>query len=152
MIVVSDSTTLIILYDLNKLEYLKNLFLTIYIPNKVYEEISYKKNIKLPYFIKVCKPKDKKIIEELKYLLDEGESEAIALSIEKNIPLIIDEKKGRKVALNLNIQILGLLGILYLNIKKNFLTKEEVENFLKNAKKSGYRISQKLINDMLNEV
>ena len=44
MIVVSDSTTLIILYDLNKIEYLKNIFLTIYIPNKVYEEISYKNN------------------------------------------------------------------------------------------------------------
>ena len=149
MIVVSDSTTLIILYDLNNLQYLKNLFTTIYIPPKVYEELNFKNSVKLPDFIKVIKPQNKTKIDELNFLLDDGESEAIALSLEKKLPLIIDEKKGRKIAQNLSIKIIGLLGILYLNVKKGFLTKNEVIEFLNIAQANGYRISKRLVQEML---
>ena len=152
MIVVSDSTTLIILCDLNKLEYLSNIFNTIYIPPKVYEEISFKNDIKLPKFIKVENPSNQNQINELKFLLDDGESEAIALSLEKNLPLIIDEKKGRKIAKNLSINVLGLLGILYLNVKKDFLDKKEVKKFLDKAQKNGYRISEKLIDEFFKNI
>jgi predicted nucleic acid-binding protein len=149
MIVVSDSTTLIILYDLDKLQYLHNIFTIIYIPPKVYEEISFKNDVKLPDFIQISKPTNTKQIEELKFLLDDGESEAIALSLEKKLPLIIDEKKGRKIAKNLSINVLGLLGVLYLNVKKEFLKKDEVVMFLDDAQKNGYRISQQLIKEMI---
>jgi len=152
MIVVSDSTTLIILYDLDKLKYLKNLFTTIYIPPKVYEEINFKYIVELPEFIQVIQPQNYIKIDELKFLLDDGESEAIALSLEKKLPLVIDEKKGRKIAKNLSIKVLGLLGILYLNVKKKFLTKEEAIKFLNEAQKNGYRISKQLIQDMLEKI
>jgi len=150
--IVSDSTTLIILYDLDKLQYLHNIFNVIYIPPSVYKEINFKNSIKLPDFIKVVKPTNENKINDLKFLLDDGESEAIALSLEKNLPLIIDEKKGRKIAKNLSINILGLLGILYLNVKKNFLTKNEMIFFLDKAQKNGYRISQQLIEQMLETI
>jgi len=39
-----------------------------------------------------------------------------------------------------------------LNIKKNVITKNEAEEFLQNAIKNGYRISQKLIRDMFLQV
>jgi predicted nucleic acid-binding protein len=42
------------------------------------------------------------------------QSEAIALALELNRALIIDEKKGRKIALHQGIKIIGLLGIVYL--------------------------------------
>ena len=148
MIVVSDSTTLIILGDLDKLVYLKNIFTHILIPPKVYEEISFKKDFQLPKFIEVVKPQESKRLQEVKMLLDDGESEAIALALEKELPLVIDEKKGRKIAKNLSLDILGLLGILYLNIKKEFITKEEVRAFLKQAKANHYRISDNLIQEM----
>ncbi len=152
MVVVSDSTTLIILNDLNKLDYLKNLFSKVYIPQKVYEEISYKKEFLLPSFMEVIAINESEQLNELKMLLDDGESEAISLALEKKLPLIIDEKKVRKIALNLNIQILGLLGVLYLNIKKEYISKDEVKKFLKIAKNMGYRISQKLIDDILEKL
>ena len=148
MIVVSDSTTLIILSDLKRFEYLRNIFTTIYIPQKVYDEISYKKEIVLPDFITILKVKKSERLQELKIILDDGESEAIALALDKKLPLIIDEKKGRKVALNLNIKILGLLGIIYLNIKKEFISKEEARVFLKSVQDNGYRISKTLIDNM----
>ena len=151
MIVVSDSTTLIILSDLDKFGYLKNLFLEVIIPQKVFEEITYKNNITLPSFIKI-ENINTPLIEDLKLLLDDGESEAIALAIHKNLPLIIDEKKGRKIAKNLNLKILGLLGIIYLNIKKGFISRKEAKEFLNLAQNNGYRISQNLINDMFNKL
>jgi len=146
--IVSDSTTLIILFDLNRLELLSNLFPKIIIPSAVYDEISIKKSIILPDFISVDKPKESEILKSLKLLLDLGESEAIALALELDSRLIIDEKKGRKMAERQGLKIIGLLGIVYLNIKKGFISKEEAEDFLKEAMHHSYRISQKLIEGM----
>ena len=72
---------------------------------------------------------------------------AIALAVELKLKLIIDEKKGRKIAMNEGIEIIGLLGIIYLNIVKGFLTITQAEAFLANAITHGYRINQKLIDD-----
>ncbi|SMC08401.1 DUF3368 domain-containing protein [Nitratiruptor tergarcus] len=149
MIVVSDSTTLIILFDLNRLDLLQNLFQKIYIPNKVHEEITYKEDISIPEFIEIVEVDKSEILKYLEFYLDEGESEAISLALERELPLIIDEKKGRKIAKNLGIKIVGLLGIIYLNIQKGFITKKEAKELLETAVKNGYRISEKLIKEVL---
>lgn len=148
MIIVSDSTTLIILSNLSRFDFLQNLFEIVFVPSAVYQEVVTKKTTSLPNFIKVEEVSNSETLESLLVLLDRGESEAIILAKMKNLPLVIDEKKGRKIALNLNLKIIGLLGIIYLNIKKGFLNKEEAKLFLVEAQKSGYRISQKLIDDM----
>ena len=85
-------------------------------------------------------------------LLDDGESEAIALAIEKQLPLVIDEKKGRKIAKNLSLDILGLLGVVYLNIKKGYINIDDAKDFLQKAKDNNYRISLKLIDDMFDSL
>ncbi len=146
--IVSDSTTLIILFDLKRVDLLSNLFPKIIIPNAVYKEISIKKKIELPYFMEVKYAKDSELLESLKLILDLGESEAISLALEMNLKLIIDEKKGRKIAMTQGLEIIGLLGIIYLNVKKNFITKNQAKNFLDDALDHGYRISAKLIDTM----
>ena len=122
------------------------------IPDAVYKEISVKSSIDLPYFMKVEKVNDSEILDILKNVLDLGESEAIALALERNLPLIIDEKKGRKIALREGIQIIGLLGIVYLNIKKEFISKKEAKLFLSDAISHGYRISTTLIDEMFSSL
>lgn len=149
--IVSDSTTLIILFDLKRLELLSNLFPKIIIPLAVYNEISVKSKIELPPFISTKKAKNSKVLESLKLLLDLGESEAIALALELNSKLIIDEKKGRKIAMRQGLEIIGLLGIVYLNIKKGFISKEEAKEFLDEALAHGYRISKHLIESMFQQ-
>ena len=144
--IVSDNTTLIILNNLERLNLLK-VFNQVYIPQKVYEEVNFKKDFILPDFIKVKRIETNELYFCLTKLLDEGESEAITLAKELNLPLIIDEKKGRKIAKNLNIKIIGLLGILYLNYQKSFITKGEIKSFLDDAINNGYRISQRLLNE-----
>lgn len=150
--IVSDSTTLIILLDLDKLEYLSNLFSTVTIPQTVYEEVTSKNQSILPPFIKVLKVEKNELLDDLLLLLDKGESEAIVLAKQRQWPLIIDEKKGRKIASNLQIEIIGLLGIIYLNIKKQHIHNKEAEQFLQKAIQHGFRISSKLISDMFLQV
>ena len=146
--IISDSTTLIILFDLQRLELLSNLFGEVFIPKAVHSEISVKKEITLPNFMKVKEVHSSDKLDTLMMLLDIGESEAIALALELKMPLIIDEKKGRKIAMREGIKILGLLGVVYLNIKKEYLTIEEAKAFLYDALSHGYRISQYLIDEM----
>ncbi|MBN2825881.1 MAG: hypothetical protein JXQ76_11185 [Campylobacterales bacterium] len=150
--IVSDSTTLIILLDLDRVELLSNLFESITIPQAVFDELNHKGSITLPNFINVVQVEPSETLEMLKKLLDSGESEAIALALQRKEKLIIDEKKGRKIALNQGIEIIGLLGIIYLNIKKGFMTQNEAKSFIDDALKNGYRISNRLIEGMLNQL
>jgi len=150
--IVSDSTTLIILFHLNRLELLSNLFPQIIVPTSVYNEISVKKSVELPSFISVKAPKLSETLETMKSLLDLGESEAIALALELESKLIIDEKKGRKIAMRQGLEIIGLLGIVYLNIKKGFISIEEAKVFLEDALAHGYRINKNLIEKMFSKI
>lgn len=58
-------------------------------------------------------PGDTTLAETLRLSgLDEGEAHAIALAVETNAPwLLIDERKGRRVARHLGLPITGALGI-----------------------------------------
>lgn len=150
--IVSDSTTLIVLLDLKRTELLSNLFSQIIMPSAVYEEISVKYKQVLPSFMQTREVKHSETLETFKQLLDDGESEAIALALHLNMPLIIDEKKGRKIALREGLEIIGLLGIVYLNIKKDYLSKEEAKDFLDDALSHGYRISTVLVEQMFAKV
>ena len=150
--IISDSTTLIILLDLGRIELLSNIFSKVYVPQSVFAEITFKNQSALPEFMEVIEVEQEELLDDLLLLLDKGESEAIVLAKQKHLPLIIDEKKGRKIARNLKINIIGLLGIIYLNIKKNHVQETEAKEFLQIAIKHGYRISQKLINEMFSQI
>ena len=150
--IVSDSTALIILFDLERIELLENLFEVVYITPIVLEEVSVKYPVILPPFMRVETLKDDELFNSLKMLLDLGESEAIALAKEKNLSIIIDEKRGRKIAKGVGLKVIGLLGVVYLNVKKGFLSKDEAISFLDDAVNHGYRISQKMVEDVLGEL
>ena len=150
--VISDATTLIILFDLKRIDLLSNLFSKILIPQTVYRELNAKKEILLPDFIDVVTVNESDTLKLLKNLLDEGESEAIALALEKKSRLIIDEKKGRKIAMRQGLEIIGLLGIVYLNIKNEHISQKDAKEFLDDALAHGYRINVKLIETMFSKL
>ena len=150
--IISDSTALIILFDLDRIELLENLFEVVYITPIILEEISIKYPVVLPSFMQVEVLKDDELFNSLKMLLDLGESEAIALAKEMDLSIIIDEKRGRKIAKGMRLKVIGLLGVVYLNVKKGFLTKDEAISFLDDAVNHGYRISQKMVDDVLGQL
>ena len=84
-------------------------------------------------------------------LLDEGESEAIALAMELRADLLlIDERKARLVARRFGSHHIGIVGML-IEAKQNGLIKA-VKPFLDDLMiKAGFWISQKLYNRVLNE-
>lgn len=63
--------------------------------------------------------------KELTILLDGGEASSIALALETKYPLIIDEKKGRKIAQNFGVRIIGIVGILKFLYQNKTYTKEK---------------------------
>ena len=150
LIVVSDSTTIITLLNINRLDVLKNIFSLVYIPQKVYEEIVIEEKIVLDkdFFI-VKEINDKNLYTLLRKSLDAGECEAIVLAKEMELSLIIDEKKGRKIASNLGINIFGFIGLLVLNYKRGELTKQDTLDVFYKAKAQGFRVGVKLENAFL---
>jgi predicted nucleic acid-binding protein len=146
--IVSDTTTLIILSDLNRFDLLSNLFTHIYISPTVHQELNTKTKATLPSFISIKQCKDTETVDALAQLLDRGESEAIALAMELHSGLIIDEKKGRKIALSKGVKIIGLLGIITLNIQRKQISISQARAFLDTAIADGYRINTLLIETM----
>jgi len=149
-IVISDTTALIILAKSDAFSLLSNLFQKIYILQAVYDELMFKDDIvnyRINAFDRIeVKPViDMAILERIKMLkIDKGEVEAISLALELNLMLIIDERKGRKIALNQGLKIVGVLGILIENYRQKFLTLDEVKlNFLL-FKQQGLGVSEQL--------
>ncbi|PKP08798.1 MAG: DUF3368 domain-containing protein [Bacteroidetes bacterium HGW-Bacteroidetes-4] len=116
--VVSNTTPIISLLKLNKLDLLKKLYSQIYVPKAVFKELEaggskeYYKNLSQVNWIRIVDIRNK---QALKYFLDldSGEAESIVLATELKADLIIiDEKLGRIHAKHAELKITGTLGIL----------------------------------------
>jgi len=154
---VSNTSPIIILAKTDNLNLLRNVFNKILIPQTVYNEIVFKNDIsaqrlKAADYISLTKVSYNQTLQSLYKILDKGEAEAIALSIELDLLLIIDEKKGRNLAKNYKLKIIGFLGILFLNYEKKFIDKERVLQIIEHAEKLGYRLSESLKNEFIKNI
>lgn len=156
MLIVSDTSPITNLIQINQLELLNKLFGEIIIPDKVFGELSVYENQKIKVenheWILVKSVKDKKLIKKLEIQLDLGEAQAIILAkeLEADI-LIIDERKGRKTATEYGLRIIGLLGVLIQAKKKGYI--ENLKPILnKLIEEIGFRVSKNLYSRILKEV
>lgn len=159
MIVVSDTTPLITLMKINKLELLEKLFGEVFIPRAVFRELTVNekfadeaRKIESAAFFKVREIVDKKSLDLVHKIsgLDLGESEAIVLAQELDSDLIlIDEFRGRLIASQMNLQLTGTLGVLYNSYKRHFIERDEIENCIEIIRNSNIRISEKLLREFL---
>ncbi len=155
--IVSDTTALIILGKLDRFDLLENIFQKVNIPKSVFNELSQKDDgiHKMVEKSKLFCIKNITDIETFKLLdgvLDYGESEAIVLAKELQMILFIDEKKGRIVAKSMGLEIIGLLGLLLLNVKKEYTSKEDAIKMIEKIKSLNFRISIKLHEQFLNKL
>ena len=130
----------------------------IVIPIEVYEEISIEEKDKRfldaqieTRSLEVMTYENKLLFNELNILLDKGESASIALALEKNLPLLIDEKKGRSVAQNMGIEIIGRIGVLRFLYRNGKITKKRTEEILEKLNNSSFRVSKKLVDMVLKQ-
>lgn len=155
--VVADSSCLIGLTQIEQFELLNELFSEVYIPHAVYDEVVVKGKgetgcketesaLKDGWLLK--KPvNDEVAVNALTTLLGKGESEVIILCKESGLDYaLIDERTARDIAELMNVNTMGVLGIIDLAIKRGFfIDKKKVVDQLKDL---GFRISDKLYKNM----
>jgi len=151
--IVSDSTALITLINIDEFELLSFFTQKVFIPKEVYEEVALFEEARVfldvqieKKFIEVSMYDNHLLYDELNILLDSGESASITLALEKKMPLLIDEKKGRNVAQNMGIEIIGLIGMIRFLYKKEKISKIKTKEIMKKLSASSFRVSKKLMN------
>ena len=120
MIIVSDTSPISNLAAIGRLDLLQQLYGTVVIPLAVYQEIINSGStdpatlaVQNLNWIQTRSLSNLELLQNLQANLDPGEAEAIALALElKAERLIIDERRGRKRAIESGIKVIGLLGIL----------------------------------------
>ena len=139
-IIISDTSCLILLHKLGRLDLLQSLFGKLTITQIIADEFG----TAIPDFIKIENPKDKIYQKILESSLDSGEASALALVLEKNEPLlIIDDLKGRREARHLGIKYTGTIGILIIAKEKGLIS--SISEILDEIKKTDFRLSEELI-------
>lgn len=145
-IVISDTSCLIILSNINELEILKLIYgeiiTTVEISNEFGEP--------LPDWVKIKSPDNTLILNELKEQIDKGEASAIALALETtDCILILDDLKARKIAENYGLKITGTLGVILYAHEKGII--KSVKVFLEKMKNNGFRISDEIEQEILHK-
>jgi predicted nucleic acid-binding protein len=153
MIIVSDTSVITNLKQIGQLEILEKLFKRVIVPQKVSEELLRIEGRDLLFeensWLEVRETLNKPLYEKLLKIVDPGEAESIALALENKADLLlIDEKKGRKVAEEYGLAITGLVGILIDAKSKNYINdiKPILDELIYDI---GFRVSPKLYHKVL---
>lgn len=120
MIIVSDTSPINNLAAINHLHLLHQLYGMVFIPEAVYRELTDPNfpvagatEVQTFDWIQTRTISDRTLVEALSNELDVGEAEAIALAVEMQADqVLIDERRGRLVASQLNLRYTGILGVL----------------------------------------
>lgn len=154
-VVVADTGPLIALARLNRLELLKRLFSTVHIPRTVLSEATEKgeyadagsiRSFAMTH-TRVEATIENTLSRRLLAMLDEGETQALALAKQLDCGVLMDEKRGRRVARRQGIPVVGVLGVL-LQAKRNGHL-EELKPLPSQLQSSGYRLSEDLVKAVL---
>jgi len=120
LIVVSDTSAVLNLARIERLGILVSLYGQVLIPPAVYQELTTAKHdlsaaidVACNSWLKIEAPKDRDRVRSLRNDLDPGEAESIVLAIERQGDLLlVDERRGRRIAAGLGVRTTGLLGVL----------------------------------------
>lgn len=152
MIVVSDTTPLNYLVLVNAIEALPRLFNEVFAPPEVLRELSDPRapaSVRAwaqshPAWLKVLTPKSRL---RSTAQLDPAEADAISLAKEINAPaVLLDERKGRKVALAEGLVVVPTLAVLELAAERQLI---QLVPTLAQLQKTSFRIDQVLIDAAL---
>jgi uncharacterized protein len=148
MIIVSDTSAITALLQIKRADLLAQLYREVIIPREVEIELRQYHAV-IPDFIRVLSVTDQNQFRSLCVELDSGEAAAITLMLEgKGDLLLIDERRGRKIAERKGIPIVGVLGVLLeARLKKLFPSLATVLDELEQI--ADFRISAPLKNRVL---
>lgn len=156
-VVVSDAGPLIALAKLNLLGLLPQIFSTVYIPKTVFKEATKNQQRedaqRIASFestqLKIVDELDNTFSESLKILLDDGEIQSLAHAKALTCGVLMDEKRGRQVAIQHEIPIIGVIGVLLQAKHKGLIA--EVKMYLQMLQDVDYRLSDALLDKALRQ-
>jgi predicted nucleic acid-binding protein len=148
-IIVSDTTSLIALDKLESLGLLGSIFDSVLLPFAVLSELEIgsskiRERLETAGCFEFISLEDSEQLSSLRIMLDLGEAEAITLAIDRKLPILIDERKGRSIAKQLNLTVTGFAGVLILAVKKKSLKPAKAQEMLDQAIINGFRLSDAL--------
>ena len=139
---VVDSTCLIGLERIGRLDILPALFINVIVPPEVAREFG----TSLPW-LKVETPANNALTSALKMMLDDGEAEAIALASEHGYGIVPDDRQARRIAKNLGVAVVGTVGLL-LRAKRDGII-SAVKPLLEDLELNGFYLSSELKEEAL---
>ncbi|MEE3313372.1 MAG: DUF3368 domain-containing protein [Treponema sp.] len=158
MIVVSDTTPLISLLKIGRIDLFERLFSTVHIPQGVFDELCANQNfldeaeqIRDCPFIHIhdVNAQAVKLLQKATKL-DLGESEAIVLADTINADLtILDDGKARRVAELEGMAITGTIGVLGKAFKSGFISSDEIKQCVEILRTNGRYFSENLLKYLL---
>lgn len=145
-VVVADSSCLIGLSKIGKLDVLHRIFGSILIPKAVYHEVvvlgagkAGSDDVKQAKWITTCAVENELAIKAFRLNLGMGESEAIALAVECQADFIIlDDSKAKQAAETLGISVIGTVAVLKKAVEKGVIS-EDVPTILGLLHRAGFR-------------
>ncbi len=139
---VLDSTCLIGLDNIGRLDLAEALLSPAFIPPEVADEVGI-----VPPWAVVVAPTDKALVATLRLMVDAGEAAAIALAMEKGVRVILDDRKARSIASRLGVSVTGTVGLL-LKAKQTGLV-AAIKPLLEDLENHQFHISGELVAEAL---
>lgn len=156
MIVVSDTSPITNLAAIGQLDLLRQLYDSVIIPLAVYNEmVSVDRvvpgtlEVQTFDWIQTQTVADSNRVVEIQENIHLGEAEAIVLALELEADLLLmDERRGRAVAMSYGVNVTGLLGVL-LQAKRNGLLSAVKPVIHQLMEQVDFRISSQLYVEIL---
>jgi predicted nucleic acid-binding protein len=143
-ITVANSSCLIALEAVGRLDLLRDLYTSIDVPDAVSHECG----ANLPDWIRVHTIQNQQLAASLKLQLGDGEAEAITLACELSAArLILDDKKARRIARQLGAPVTGTLAILLAAKDRGLVP--AVRDILDAVQATGFHVSSALRDEVL---
>lgn len=146
-IIISDTSCLLVFTNAGQLSLLQDLYGEVLVTTSI--AVEYK--LPLPTWIRVVDPLDTERFHRFLELVDVGEASGIALAMEvEGAKLIMDDLKGRRLAIEMGIVITGSLGVLKAAKDQGLIT--AVAPMLSKLRHAGPWLSDELVRAVLAEV
>ena len=159
---VADTSPLIAFSGIGRLDVLRAVFSRVWVPPKVFAEIvtegvgwfeaaEAQRELGRGDWMRVTDVSHGPLLDSLRLALGEsGEAEAICLAVGRQLPVMLDEVFGRKVAVTAGATVVGSLGVLK---KAKFLgTITEAKPFVTAMVQNGIYYDDKLIPHFLTDL
>jgi uncharacterized protein len=166
--VISDTSPLIWLAKVGKINLLKDLFVEVIIPQEVYIE-TVEKGLQYGFtdaqIIKECinegwiklsklNPKDQSLqkISEHAFEIHSGEAQAIVLAREMKLLLLMDESAGRAFAEAWGLEVKGTIYVIISALRKGLINEAEAKETVLTMVTKGFRLEPTLLARLIIEI